>query len=415
MNAKAQFPNTPLRVGNPIKRHQQLKSKVVQRLLAGRALPVEPKQLEGLARQMLEGDPLADEVIAMFQQLPPGQGRKLLDTALENGIDAIPDAPQALINLFRQVDTVPVWVDRDKILQGAKAFLRTGPFAEMVLRNLALTGGYLSGPAIKTLAFTGQLDRKTPRRLVETARFWLDLMDDDAMSRFGPGFKSAVRVRIMHAQVRNMIMKSGRWKTEEWGLPVSQSDMMATVLEFSIVTIIGLRALGFRFTREEREAMYHLCRYMGYLSGVQESILPCDEQDAQRATYMQFLLAGQSDEDTRLLGQAIYNVPVQRAGEGKIAQFAARIDQNYRTGFTRLLLGSKSSDALGLPPARLGQLAVLLTAPAVFSLETLRRKLPYSTAALASISRRYYRAYLDQGMTKEKTVANFVPEQSLAR
>lgn len=415
MNAKVRFPDAPMRAGDPVARHQEFRSKAFQRILAGRALPVDPEQLQGLARQMYDGDPLADAVIVMYQQLPPGQGRKLLDKALEQGIDAVPEAPQALVDLFRHVDTVPVWLDRDKIRIGAKAFLRTGPFAEMVLRNLALTGGYVSGPAIKTLAFTGQLDRKTPRRLVETARFWLDLMNDDAMSRFGPGFKSAVRVRIMHAQVRNMVLKSSRWQTAEWGMPVSQSDMMATVLEFSIVTILGLRALGFRFTREEREAMYHLCRYMGYLSGVNESILPCNEQDAQRATYLQFLLAGGSDEDSRLLGRAIYDVPMQRAGSSAPARFVARLEQHYRTGFTRLLLGQKNGDALGLPRSPLGQLAVLATTPTVFSMETLRRTVPGSSTVLATMGKKYYERQLTREMERHKTAAAFIPEQHLVR
>jgi hypothetical protein len=45
-------------------------------------------------------DPLADAVVAALAELPGGQGRRLLDTALNHGIESAPDAPPALRDLF---------------------------------------------------------------------------------------------------------------------------------------------------------------------------------------------------------------------------------------------------------------------------------------------------------------------------
>src|ERR1700683_4551090 len=67
-------------------------------------------------------DPLADAVAAEFARQPAGRGRLPLDTALDKGIEAASEAPQALIDLFTQVDRVPIWLDWDRIERGGAIF-----------------------------------------------------------------------------------------------------------------------------------------------------------------------------------------------------------------------------------------------------------------------------------------------------
>lgn len=414
MTAAMQAP-APGRVPDPTARQTGWRSRLLQRLIAGREIEVTPAQLQEFMGYLNQGDPLADAVIAMYQELPAGQGRRLLDKALEEGIESVPDAPEALRRFFRQVDAVPVWVDRQRLEQGAATILRTGAFSELVLRNLSLMGGYLAASAAKPLVFTGQLDRMTPRRLLETGKFWMDVHRVDGMGRFNEGFKSTVRVRLMHAQVRHMLKKSGRWNEPEWGHPINQGDSMATILEFSQILLLGLKVLGFRFTTEEREAVIHLWRYVGYLIGVDERLLPTCEQDAQRVLWMQVLTFPASDEDSRALGQALHNVPMQQAGEQPIKQWLARLESGYRAGYSRLLLGQNNGDALGLPKAPLGTLAVLATFPVVYSLETLRRNIPGATQAAVALGRRLNQSGLEMALKTENVQANFIPVKALAR
>lgn len=415
MTAQALFPSAPARVADPTLRLKGWRSKLMQRLFAGREMEVTPAQLQEFVGYLSQGDPLADAVIAMYQELPAGEGRRLVDRALDQGIDTVPEAPPALVSFFRQIDAVPIWVDRQKLNEGADVILRTGIFSELVLRNLSLMGGYLAAAAAKPLVFTGQLDRMAPRRLLETGKFWMDVHRVDGMDRFNEGFKSTVRVRLMHAQVRQMLKKSGRWNYADWGHPINQGDTMATILEFSQILLIGLRVLGFRFTRDEREAVNHLWRYVGYLSGVEERVLPTCEQDALRALWMQFLTFCPSDEDTRALGQALHNVPQMQAGDDPRKQFLARLESSYRAGFSRLMLGQRNGDALGLPKARLGTLAVLATAPVVFSLETLRRNIPGATRAAIKLGRSLNQSGLEMALKAENVQANFIPVKTLAR
>lgn len=305
-------------------------------------------QIEELKRYLVLGDPLADALVAHFKVMPGGGGRALLDRALAHGIDAIPDPPGPLVALFAQVDREPIWLDRDKLALACRVSRRVGAWGELSLRNLSLMGGYLGAAAAKPLVFTGQLERVTPRRLVETGKFWMDVTAVGGLERFADGFQSSVRVRVMHAQVRAMLLASGKWDPA-WGHPLNQADSMATILEFSSIYLFGLRALGFLFSKREREAIVHLWRYVGYLMGVDERILPTCEDDANRAMYLMSATIPPSDDDTRALGTALADVPLHVAGEHWLSRRLARVERTLRIGYTRYVLGDRAGDALGLP------------------------------------------------------------------
>ncbi|MEM1425889.1 MAG: DUF2236 domain-containing protein, partial [Cyanobacteria bacterium P01_H01_bin.130] len=67
-------------------------------------------------------DPLADDAVAALAALPADQSAKILATALNEGIEAVPQAPDALKALFEQMAYVPWWVDWDRIERGGKVF-----------------------------------------------------------------------------------------------------------------------------------------------------------------------------------------------------------------------------------------------------------------------------------------------------
>lgn len=370
-------------------------------------------QVQSLAQYVVMGDPLADAVVAMYKTLPPGQGRKLLDQALEQGIESLQNPPQPLVDLFAQLGHEPVWLDRDKLKLGCRVSRRVGPWGELVLRNMSLMGGYLGAAAAKPLVFTGQLDRMTPRRLVETGKFWMDVTTPGGLERREDGFKSAVRVRMMHAQVRAMLLQSGKWKME-WGYPLNQSDSMATILEFSAVFLTGLRALGFIFSKREREAVYHLWRYIGYLMGVEERILPTCEDDAMRALYMVLATIPDSDDDTRALGLALADSPLHFAAKDNVSQALAKVERTLRIGYTRYVLGDEAGDALGLPrtwakyvwpaqvPLRLGS-------------EVVRKALPPLDKALYAFAEKLAREQFPQRVENTHADTSFTPVSHLAR
>lgn len=370
-------------------------------------------QVDTLAHHVLMGDALADGVVAMYKSLPTGQGRKLLDQALEQGIGSIDNPPPALIHLFAQLDQEPVWLDRDKLRLACRVSRRVGISGELVLRNMSLMGGYLGAAAAKPLVFTGQLDRATARRLVETGKFWMDVTTVGGLERHADGFKSAVRVRMMHAQVRAMLLHSGKWNME-WGHPLNQADSMATILEFSAIFLTGLRALGFVFSRREREAVFHLWRYIGYLMGVEERILPTCEADAMRAMYLMLATMPAADDDTRALGQALADAPLQFAGQDWLSQSIAKVERTLRIGYTRYILGDKAGDALGLPRT-LAKYVWPAQFPLRFGSELLRKGLPPLDWVLVTLGEKAAREQFPLQVKQTQADTTFTPVRHLAR
>ncbi len=248
-------------------------------------------------------DPLADAAVAALAELP--RGRRLLDTALNQGIEAAPEAPPALRDLFAQLDAVPFWVDWDQLDLGGAVYLRSGLFGVLTIGLVSLPLCYSSPAGNKPLVFSGQLIKHAARRLGETGRFVYLSSQPGALRRFGEGFKTTVKVRLMHAQARRLVRQSGRWNASQWGEPINQAYMAATNLMLSAAFIDGMRSLGLSFTQVEREALMQLWRYSGYLSGVAPELLCVTESEARRMLELVFALDGEPDEDSRALINAL--------------------------------------------------------------------------------------------------------------
>jgi hypothetical protein len=255
-----------------------------------------------------KGDPLADDVVLAFEALPRGEGQRMLERALAEGIEAVPNAPLALVRLFAQLDDVPPWVDWERIHRGARAYMRPGLFGGLSLSAVGLLTGYHSHAAVKPLAFTGRLDQMAQRRLAETSLFVLNAFQIDALRRGGKGFAMTVRVRMIHAQIRRHLSRSPAWRTEEWGVPINNADMAATNIAFSIGMLRTVRQLGFRFTTDEADDVMLLWRYVGYLSGVDIGLLATSDRDALELAHLIVMLQPGPDEHSRKLADALRSV-----------------------------------------------------------------------------------------------------------
>ena len=78
------------------------------------------------------------------------------------------------------------------------------------------------------MALTGTLSNDTAaRRVKDTASFFVASTLPGALERFGPGFKSAAMVRLMHSMVRfNVLQRSDMWDVKTFGIPIPQVDQM---------------------------------------------------------------------------------------------------------------------------------------------------------------------------------------------
>lgn len=355
------------------------------------------------------GDADADRLALKFQDLGMQRSMAMLNAALGGNIPA--DGPDELKTLIQNAAHDPAWLDRRLLNAGARLSQRSGMLGEYVLSCVSLMGGYRSSAANKPIAFTGQLEYMAPRRLAETAKFGFDVTRTGAMAVGAPGFQASLKVRMMHAHVRLMLDRSPKWRHAEWGLPINQADLVATNVLFSAVYLGGLRVLGLQISDEESLGVMHLWRYIGWLMGVDESLLPMTEAEGTRMAWLAGVTQPPADDDSRLLGQALMTVPLARA-TGPLEKAGAWLEVQLRSGFSRLVLGDPAGDDLGLPNSPL-KYAIALTTPVIFAAETVRRLLPGATEIATRIGDALQRGMVEKPLGNQP--ATFVPPQSLRR
>lgn len=295
--------------------------------------------VDRLAPFLLVGDPLADAVVA------EGSLRSV-DRALARGVDR--QTPPALRALFAAIEATPSWVDLPSYDRAGRTLLRSGALGGLVLGVKSLVNGYASPGGNKPLAFTGRLEEAAPRRLAETARYVYATCSPGGLRRDGEGFALAVRVRLMHAKVRSLLLRDPRWSTAAWGVPINQHDMTATALLFSTTVVEGLRQLGARIDRDEADAYIRLWRYAAWLMGTNEELLPTTDREAERLARLIVATEGPPDDDSRALTRALLRSGVQGARTPEQERLGARRDA-IGAVLCRYLLGNEKADGLGVP------------------------------------------------------------------
>lgn len=306
-------------------------------------------RVDRLAPFLLRTDPLADDAVEAMSTLGPGAGFALLERILARGISDVPDAPAALRAFFAEGARVPAWVDWATVDRGGDVLLRAGILGGLVLGAMSLPLGYASPGGNKPLVFSGRLTEQAPRRLGETSRFVQAVSQPGGMRPGGDGLKITLKVRIMHAHVRRMLLRSGRWDTATWGAPINQHDMAATTLLFSLVVLEGLRRFGFAVEPEEAERYMHLWRYVGFVSGVDTELLPTSQIEGFALGDLIHVTQGPPDDDSRALVRALLDSPIAAARtpqEKRTAPIRAQIGR----GLMRGLVGGELSDKLGIGP-----------------------------------------------------------------
>jgi hypothetical protein len=302
-------------------------------------------------RAHFQGDPAADALVEWMHEVGVREGMATFDRALEHGLRDLADPPDPVRAFFEEIEAVPAWVDRSAFARACRVAEGAALGHGYVLFSLSLLAGYVSAGVTKTLAATGELERMAPRRVAETSKFVNDVYGSQTMARESDGFKSTVRVRIMHAFVRRKLLRAG-WDTERWGVPINQADMAGTVLSFSITYLLGLRMLGFIVARRDRKALIQLWRYVGRLLGVHETLLAASEGESMRLLWLAASSQEGPDADGRALAQALLAVPAAYGGEGRVGGMLGAFDAAFCAGLTRFFLGDDVADRLGLPDRR---------------------------------------------------------------
>lgn len=349
----------------------QLKLNPFIRRMMGRDPCPNREEYDLMVDSLMQGDEPMDKLLDWLYDYGPKEGRALYMKAVEQGISSIPNAPQPLKDFFALVDTAPAWLDRSLLAQGVRFIHRTGLVGPYVLRDFALMAGYLLSGFNHALVMTGALNKGAAQRIAETGKWWIDCTESGGMERFGNGFQTTLKVRLVHAMVRRHLPTRPEWDIHQWGLPVNQTDMLATYLAFGPVMMVGMRAMGIPITKDESRAVMHLWKYAGWLMGVEERWLVDSEQAGLVRLFQTFLTQSQSDWTSKELGKALSEEPLERTQawvhalpwSDMIEKLLNQFEYHKHLSNSSLFLNRKQMVRLGLPENILPWYPLLMMGP----------------------------------------------------
>lgn len=389
------------------------------RAIAERVLGFDPAPPDDVVRTLAamyyDADPTCEAFVdEVYLTRGSRAGREMLERALADGVDAVPDAPASLRALFADLERDPLWLDWDRVERGARAFRRYGTSVFRFAGAITLEG-YAESSVAKPLALTGAYaGGSTRRRFLETAAFWIAVSDPGGLRPGAPGRGSALRVRVMHVFVRRKLLAHPAWDLAAWGVPISQGDALLTLMGGSFAPGLALHLLGYLPSRADIEAMMHFWRYVGHLMGVRPRWYPTSLREAAQLSFVTFVKGARlSGDDGRMLCQSFADAfrpdPALPLGE----RLAAELEHRIHRAYTRLFVSPRSHRDFGLPPAGPWVLAPLALAPLRASAELARRALP----ALEGIADRLARRSRDRWFARHMKgrTAEYRPVEQFTR
>lgn len=314
--------------------------------------PAADHSLQNLSAMRRRGDFFSDTFInkTFEDEAQKAAFKSLLDSLILNQQFHQLDDFYAIKEAFVRAAKLPDWAEPKLMQQGATFFGLHATAIMNLLGLLSLPYCYAAADGARVLDLSERIKNKPEHRLNETADFVWDVMAPNAFKPEGKGFVSILKVRLLHAAVRFYTTKSDKWN-DDWGLPVNQEDMAGTNLSFSLLVIRGLRKFGLTVAYAEQQAFMHLWNVIGYLSGVDETLLPGTGKEA--------LLLEEAIRK-RNFKSSDHGISLTRSLIKYFSSVDAGFPQKETMQLMRYLLGDEVADLLELPPQQVPMSTVYL-------------------------------------------------------
>lgn len=257
-----------------------------------------PRDLEKLRHV---GDELADTVVRVLNLKPGNDNLKrieqyLSDTPTEqrdpavqrfwDEMNALPpffeSANKSEKDLFTPAKTMQAnnRYAAPSLTEGQAVHWRYSTEIVASLLHYSLTAGFSAKRIVNALDETSYLTNPnrdvTYRRLLETAQFIQDCMQDLTPGK-SAGCRSAIRVRLLHAQSRLRILDKkglvGKYDPDVDGIPINQEDLLVTLGSFCVAPIWSMRRLKMSLTKAEETSYVLLWQHIGYYMGIDPVLL----------------------------------------------------------------------------------------------------------------------------------------------
>ena len=346
-----------------------------------------------LAAQSMQADPTADDTITALigrrtgDSAVTGEGATRLaqanqlmlawthNAALAPGWAATspadPEVAAALEAYVAQARALPDWADAGKIARAEAIFMEHGPLSCTLLFCSSLPECYVMPQLAEVLHIAGQLEQHTEHRIRQTAAMVFPVMMKGGLTDpEGSGVAQVLKVRLIHATIRHLILRGdpqkvrGRvlpqllagadrsmhralaahgWDVDAQGLPCNQIELAYTLLTFSYSFLKSMRTLGLGLPREDEEAYLHAWNVMGHVLGVRRELMAWTMDEA--AALFDVLQA----QAPLLPGQADPRPPLGRALVAAMAHsIRVPVLRGLPVPLTRWLIGPETATRIGI-------------------------------------------------------------------
>ncbi len=335
-------------------RHPRDRGKVPVIGLLARAMLIGPPtdtEWRTIGDALNVGDQPADDLVDWMYSHGMDSARVLFNQAMAEGIRGLDNPPEPLRVFFERLEATPNWVDWARIRAGQKLFQRGGLDTIFLARDVPFLGGFAASGINRTLLLTktGQSGKSgSAQRFAETMQWALSTIADDGLLPQGDGYQATLHVRLIHALVRRHVQALPEWRGQDWGVPINQTDMAATILGAIYVPAVLSVSFGIVATPGELEDVAHLTRYVGWLMGVEEQYLPASFRDAMKRLYHYLMSLHRPDETSRAMAVPMAEDPL-RWRYSNLEAIRRRIAWAQHISITTTYIGRAQMRRLGLP------------------------------------------------------------------
>ena len=256
-------------------------------------------RVDSTAESLLhEADPLADEATAaLISAAGDCAALEKLIAGLDRGDPPDDDVPDAVRRFLDATAQRPAWACEPRLAAASEVFLEWGVLSVAAHICASLPETYQMPRTAMLLDLTRQLDadpHHVDRRLWFTVRMCFDVLAEHGLDPKGRGRVSLQRLRLLHAMVRLYVQRRletphrlsqlsarGLWNSDD-GQPISQLELLHTLLTFSHVVVRSFEIFGVVLTPYQRESYIHIWNVAGALLGIRPELLPRDADDAAR-------------------------------------------------------------------------------------------------------------------------------------
>jgi hypothetical protein len=231
-----------------------------------------------------------------------------------------PDAREAAAGLGEPLQryvavarALPPWAEPERIARAERMFTDYGALSVTMLFCASLPECYVVPDLAAVLHATGQLEERAEHRIRTTGAMIFPVMMAGGLTRpDGSGIAQILKVRLIHATVRNLILRAPPvaaiaamgfmdaaegvgiipplariqpgdsmsqalhahgWDLKACALPNNQEELAYTLLTFSYVFLRGMRRIGITFTEAQEEDYLHTWNVAGHFLGIRRELM----------------------------------------------------------------------------------------------------------------------------------------------